>query len=135
MAPVALGANITPGADAVLEVGSAGEAITIGNAVYRDATDSNKLKKAVNTSLAAAQIYGIAMGTAPDDGAVLVQKGGTINGTATLLAGGRYFASSTAGSVEPSADVGSGDFATHVGQAPTTTSLKLAIDHAVVAHA
>lgn len=135
MAAVALGSSVRPGADARLESATCGEAITIGNVVYRDASDSNKLKKAVNTSLAASQVYGVAMGTAPDDGQVLVQVGGTIEGTATLTAGAPYFASSTAGSVEPIADVGSGDYATFMGQAASTTSLKLAIAHTPVVHA
>lgn len=135
MAPVALGASVRPGADAVLERATCGEAITIGNVVYRDATDSNKLKKAINTSLAAAQVYGVAMGTAPDDGEVLVQTKGTIEGTATLTSGAPYFASATAGSVEPVADIAAGDFATFMGHAASATSLKLGIVHTPVVHA
>lgn len=135
MAAVALGTSVTPGANAVLEIALCGEAITAGNWVYRDASDGNLLKKLVNTSLAAAQAYGVAMGGAPDNGAVVVQKSGTINGTATLVVGEHYFASATAGSQEPSADVGSGDFATHLGQAPTATSFEIDIQHAVVARA
>lgn len=136
MAPVALGTSITPGANAVFDSGHiAGEALTNGNLVYRDPADSNKLKKADQTSATKAQVFGVVIGTVASGSQVLVQTKGTVTGTATLVQGEHYGISGTAGSIEPAADEGTGDFWTYVGYAPTTTSLELAIHHAAVARA
>ena len=97
--------------------GKCGEAITIGQVVYKKAAD-NKLWKAIDTSAAAAAAVGIAISSsvaAEQD--VSYQKGGTITlgATASITAGAVYVLTDTAGGISLEAERNTGDYMTYIG--------------------
>jgi hypothetical protein len=54
-------ASVVPSTNAVKRTGTAGATITAGQLVYKDASDSNKIKLADNDASAAATVVGIAL--------------------------------------------------------------------------
>ena len=117
---------------AVVQVG---EAITQGNPVYSDSSDSNKYKKAVTTDADTSAAEGIALTPADDDEWTIIQRNGNIDLGATLTIGETYYVSNTAGNIMPSADVSTGEFVTSLGVAVAADSLKLDINASGVARA
>lgn len=113
----------------VVDRGTAGTTITAGQVLYRDASDSNKLKLALATNLAAAQVAGIALHGAASGQPIAFATGGdlTLNG---LTGGVVYVLSANAGAIAPSADLDTSsntNYATVLGVASSATNLKLAI--------
>jgi len=105
------------------DTGTAGATITAGQAIYIDASDSNKLKLAQSDGTAAeADAVGIALHAAlagqPLRYAV---DGTTINIGATTAKNTTYVVSTTAGGVAPAADLTSGHRIVSLGYAPATT--------------
>lgn len=109
--------------------GTAGETITAGQSVYRDASDSNKIKKAdANASSATATVYGIALNGASNTQPIKVATSGTIIIGATTVKGELYVCSATAGGIAPEADLASGHYVSFLGIATDTTgTIKLGI--------
>lgn len=112
------------------ENGTAGAAVTIGQAVYKDQQDS-KWKLAQNDGTAEeAGAGGIAVAlteSAADGQPITVAKTGTIDLGATLTVGEIYCLSSTAGGIAPEADSATtNDYITILGVATAADSLKLA---------
>lgn len=135
MAAVNLGTGVKPSSDTQTKIETAGEAVAIGQVVYREIS-SKKVKLANTSSSEKAAAIGVALTTATAaDQPVIVAWSGTITGTATVVVGEPYFVSDTSGSVYPAADIGSADYLTFVGFGITATSFKLGILHSGVAHA
>lgn len=119
-------ASVVPAAGATLEQGTAGEALTAGQAVYQKAADHKWYKADCNSATAEVRVAsGVAVtGSAAGQPAV-VQKGGSVTIGATLTAGSAYFLSGTAGGIRPAADNTTGDYPQVVGIATSTSVLKL----------
>jgi hypothetical protein len=104
----------------------AAEAITRGQAVYRDGTNSNKATKAVNTASASSSVYGIAISESAADGDfIAIVTSGTIITGATMTKGQLYYLSSTAGALMPYADLTTDDYINGVYRASSTTQAVL----------
>lgn len=127
-------ADVTPGANAVVVLETAGEnAITAGEPVRKT---SNKVFAASNATAAAAAVIGIALANAATNQPVAVITGGDISfGDDVLTVGLIYAVGDSAGQIVPSADLGSGDFTTILGVAKTASVLSLDIQRSGVAQA
>ena len=123
-------AQVLPGADAILEHGTAGAAVTPGQPVYKDASDHKwKLADADSTS-AIASARGVAVSQSAADGqSISVQTGGTLTlgAGAGPAVGTIYVLSGTAGGIAPAADLASGDRTTILGVGGATNTLKLSV--------
>jgi hypothetical protein len=117
-------ASVVASAYADKDVGIAGATIAAGDVLYKDASDSNKLKLAQSDgSLAEAQVAGIALnGGGAGQPIHYVKKDPQLTIGATMTAGIIYILSATPGKIAPSADILSGDYATVIG-VPKTTAL------------
>jgi hypothetical protein len=119
-------ASVKQGDGAVTVVGTAGETITAGQNVYKSSTTNKWMKADSNSATAEARTpTGIALNGAALDQPVTVQKSGKVTIGATLTAGVAYYQSDTAGGICPVADVGSGEYATVIGIATSTTELAI----------
>jgi hypothetical protein len=119
-------ASVAPSSDAVLTAGTAGEALTAGQAVYKKASDGKWYKADCNSATAEVRAAsGIAATGSATGQPVVVQTGGSITIGATLTAGVVYYLSGTAGGIRPVADNTTGDYPQAVGIATSTSVLKL----------
>lgn len=125
------GANVGVAASATkVTVIEASEAITRGQAVYRDGTNSNKAKKAVNTASASTAVYGIAISESAADGDfIAVATSGTIISGGSMTKGQLYYLSSTAGALMPYGDLTSSDYINGVYRATSTTEAVLIFEN------
>lgn len=122
-------ANVQKGANAVVENGIAGATITAGQVVYKEAsTGKFKLTDSDSGTAEAKAAYGIALNGAADGQPLAVQKGGKITIGGTLVAGSAYYASETAGGIQPAADVATEDVV-FLGHALTAAILDLKISN------
>jgi hypothetical protein len=127
-------ANVLPGANAVLVTGTAGEAITAGQELYKKAADLKWYKADCNAVSAEARVAkGVALTGSAAGQSVVVETSGQITIGATLTAGTVYYLSGTAGAIRPAADNTTGDYPQVVGMALSTTVLQ--IDFALAAAA
>lgn len=127
-------ANVVPGADAVIDRGTAGATVTAGQVVYKESS-TGKFKLADNNS-ATTEVrvpFGIALNGASAGQPIAVQKAGTITIGATLTAGVQYYLSGTAGGIAPVADLTTGMYPSTVGLATSTTVMKLNFTYSGVA--
>ena len=118
--------NVETG-NANTERGIAGATITAGQAVYRDASDSNQFKLADNDAAGTDDVYGIALNSASDEQPLVVQRSGTIDMGGVVAVGTIYVLSSTAGGVAPSTDLVSTDYVTVIGVGVTATNIELSL--------
>lgn len=103
-------------------------AVTQGQVVFEDTSDSNKVKisDANNTSLA--QVNGVCLtSSAPGQPAVYLANGGVLGGLAGVTAGTTYCLSATAGNICPQADLTTNDRVIRLGYGLTTATIKLDI--------
>lgn len=129
-------ASVLASAGATLGIGTAGEALTAGQPVYKDATDSGKIKACdANASAAASACVGIALHTSANNQPIEYATGGDINMGATLVVGQVYITSANAGGVAPVSDLTTGWYTTVLGVATTTANLRLSINAGGVAKA
>jgi hypothetical protein len=121
-------ANVVAGAGAVTENGSAGEAVTAGQPVYKDPT-SNKYMKADSNSatVAARQARGIALNGAALDQPLVIHRAGDITLGAVLTPGTAYYLSDAPGGICPLADVGTGEYVCQLGIAKSASVLAVNI--------
>lgn len=101
-----------------IEHGTAGEAITVGQSVYKKASDGKIYKADADNSSATAAAIGIAVsGADAASQSVSWQKTGTITigAAAAITAGATYYVSDTAGGIKPEADLTTGDYVTMLG--------------------
>lgn len=133
---VQTGANVLAAANAGVGRGTAGEAITAGDALYKDALDGNKLKLALQGgTVVQAEAVGIALHDAALNQPIAFAASGDVNIGATLVVGETYVVGLAAGAIAPVADVGVGEFPTVLGIATSTSNLKVDIAVGGVAHA
>jgi len=116
--------------------GTAGATVTAGQAVYQDAADANKFKLAFSAGTAEqAAVIGIAQHASLAGQPLRIQTSGIIAIGATVVLGGVYALSDTPGAICPIADVGTSEYTTLIGIAPTTLQLTLGIVPSGVEHA
>lgn len=123
-------ANVQASAYADKDSGIAGEVITAGMPVYKNAADGNKLYKAdTNQSLAASKVVGLALhGASPGQPLLYAKKDPKFVPGITLVAGDIVLAGATAaGDLAPVADLATGWFPVIVGVANSTTEMNLNI--------
>jgi hypothetical protein len=120
-------ANVVPGADAVRESGTAGEAITAGRLVCFDPTTLT-YRLADSNGVAALRVpNGIALNTASTGQPLGVQTGGDLALGAVMTAGVAYYLSDTPGGICPVADLTTGESPCVVGIAKSTSVLSVRI--------
>lgn len=120
-------ASVLQGSGAKVVEGTAGAALTAGQALYLDsAANTWKLADTDSATAAARSCTGIALHAAGSGQPIAVQTAGSITIGATLAAGVAYYLSGTAGGICPIADVAAGDYPEVIGIATSTTVLKLA---------
>jgi hypothetical protein len=121
-------ASVVPGSNAVTVVGTAGETITAGQAVYLSST-TNKYALA-DTDSATSEVrvpVGLALTGSSLNQPIVVQKSGQVTIGATIAAGVAYYLSGTAGGICPVADVAAGDYPSVIGIGVSTTVLNIDI--------
>jgi hypothetical protein len=119
-------ASVVPGSDAVTVTGTAGEALTAGQAVYKKAADSKWYKADCNSATAEIRVAsGVVLTGSAAGQPVVVQKSGSITIGATVTAGVVYYLSGTAGGIRPVADNTTGDYPQTIGIATSATVLNL----------
>jgi hypothetical protein len=126
-------ANVLAGSDATKESGTAGEAITAGQVVYRATSGLYMLADANSATAAARQPRGIALHAAATGQPLAIQRSGSITIGATMTAGTDYYLSDTPGAIAPRADIGSGEYVALIGMAESTTLLRINIHYTGVA--
>ena len=127
-------ANVVAGADATVETGSAGEAITAGQTVYRSSTTGKYMLADSNSAtIEARKSRGIALNSAALNQPLQVQRGGDIALGAVLTAGTAYYLSDTPGAICPVADIGTGEYVCLLGLAKTASVLAIDIQFPNVA--
>lgn len=119
-------ASVVPGSGALLSTGTAGEALTAGQAVYQKASDSKWYKADCNSATAEVRkATAIAVVGAAAGQPAVVQRGGQITIGATVAAGTVYYLSGTAGGIRPAADNTTGDYPQVIGMGISTTVVQL----------
>ena len=127
-------ASVAKGANSVTKSGTAGAAITQGQPIYLAAATTT-LFPADADVLASAAVVGVALNAASTGQPVTYLTYGPITIGATVVVGTAYYASATAGGICPEADLLTGDFATFLGLATSTTVINVDITAAGVAKA
>ena len=113
-------ANVAP-SSSTTEEGTAGGTVTAGQPVYKDSSDSYKLKAAdANASAAAAAAVGIALHASLAGQPLRYAKAGPVTIGATVAVGTIYVVSATAGGIAPHGDLATGMYTTILGVATTT---------------
>ena len=120
-------ANVVAVSGAPTKDGTAGVTIDAGDVLYKDATDGNKLKLAINSTEAPAATVGVALNGGARGQPIRYQTGGGIDPGGTVVVGEVYCVSPQAGKFAPDADVIVGDFRTILGVGTTSSNIKLGI--------
>ncbi len=121
-------ANVVADYQATLKTGTAGEAISAGQALYVDSTDSNQLKLAKHDGTEAeADAIGIALADAADNASVTYITAGELALGGVLTKGVVYGLSATYGALAPITDTGSADYVTVLGVARSAGTLEVRI--------
>lgn len=115
-------ANVVAGTNATRDIGTAGETIVAGKAVFLNAT-TNKWMLSDNNGTGTRQVNGIALNGASLNQPVSVLKAGDVTIGAALTAGLDYWLSATAGGICPRADLATGMDTILIGIAKNTTVL------------
>jgi hypothetical protein len=115
--------------------GVAGATITAGQAVYKDAADSSKLKLAdANASAASADPVGIALhGASSGQPLQYVEEDPDFTPGATLTTGAVYVLSGTPGGIAPVADLTTGWYPNVLMVAKSTSKAVMKITHGTAA--
>lgn len=109
-------------------VGTAGESITAGQAIYKSSSTNKWMKADSNSATVEATVAGgIALNSASLNQPVVVHQEGDLTIGATLTKGAGYFLSETAGGIQPAADLGSGENVCQLGIAKSTSVLAVKI--------
>lgn len=120
-------ANVVAVTGAPTKDGIAGVTIVAGGVLYKDSSDGNKLKLAINSTEAAAAAVGVALNGGASGQPIRYQTGGGINPGGTVIVGEVYNVSPQAGKFAPDADVLTADFRTVLGIGTTSSNIKLGI--------
>ncbi len=116
-------------------VGTAGVAITAGQALYLDST-ANTLKLCINSGSSAGDCVGIALHAAGVSQPIKYQTSGDITIGATIVAGQPYINSTAAGGICTVADIGAGQYVKVLlmGRTTAVASIVNVGPNAIVAH-
>ena len=120
-------ANVSAGAGATLDTGTAGATITAGQVLYKDTTDSNKLKLADQDAAATAVVAGVAVHGAASGQPLDYIKGGTLNLVGGVTIGRIYAVSSTAGGIASATDVTTSKWVPTLGIGTATSALSVKV--------
>lgn len=120
-------ANVQQSSAAIVSSGTAGETITAGQILYKDASDSNHLKLADCTDAEKYDAVGIAVNGAADGQPCdyVARDEGLDPGTTGLV--GDLALLSTAGGIMPQGDLATGDYTVLVGIWDTTSTINVQI--------
>jgi hypothetical protein len=111
-----------------IEEGIAGAAITAGQAIYADASDSNKLKPALSTNQTQANsVVGIALNDVATDQPLDYAARGDVTFNSALTAGTVYVLGGASGGISPSADLTGSRYGTILGVSTSATNLRVGI--------
>jgi hypothetical protein len=113
-------ADVERGTRSGVNYGTAGAAITQGQALYQDSTDGT-LKLADADASASAEFVGIALNAAAVGQPITYLTNGNITIGATVATGTAYYVSTTPGAICLESDLSTGDFPTLIGFATSTT--------------
>ena len=123
-------ASVLAGDGATTVTGTAGAAITAGQAVYKDSTTGKYLlADSDSATVAAKRAAGVALNGAALNQPLKVITAGAVTIGATLTAGATYFLSGTPGGICPDADVGTGENVCLIGVAASATVLNVDIQN------
>lgn len=115
---------------------TAGVTLTAGQAIYLDATDSNKAKLAqADGTEAEANAKGITLNGADAGQPVNYAELGELTLNAVAAAGAVYVLSATAGGIAPEADLLSTERLTIIGYGKSTTKIELLMKATGIQHA
>ena len=120
-------ANVSAGPGATLDTGTAGATITAGQVLYKDTSDSNKLKLADQDAQATAVAAGIAVHGAASGQPLDYVKGGPLTLLGGVTIGRIYVVSSTAGAIASSTDVTTGKWVSVLGVGTATGALNVKV--------
>lgn len=131
-------ANVVPGSTANTVRGTAGEAITAGQAVYKSSTTNLWMLADADAATAEARgsdenNVGIALTGSAASQPIVVLTSGPVTIGATMTAGIGYYLSDTAGGICPIADVTGGDYVVQLGLSSSTTVLEVRPEYTGVA--
>lgn len=125
---VVTASNVVAGSDSTTVNGTAGVAITAGQAVYLDATTGKyALADSNSATVAQRRALGIALNSASLNQPIKVLTAGDITTGTTMTAGLAYYLSDTPGGICPVADIGTGEFVCLLGIAKSTTVLGFSV--------
>lgn len=121
-------ANCVPGSNSNQVLGTAGETIAQGKAVYKSSTTNKWMLADSNAASAEARgsdvdNTGIALTGSSLNQPIVVHKSGDLTLGATMTPGIPYFLGDTPGGICPIADVGSGEYVVQLGIASSATVL------------
>lgn len=116
-------ANVTTSSTSIT-TGTAGAAVTAGQAVYQNSDGKYYLAQCDGTS-AEATVFGIALCNAAAGQPLTVQTGGDITIGATVAKGTTYVVSANAGGIAPQADLVSTNYLSYIGYGKTTSVLTI----------
>lgn len=121
-------ANVVAGANSTRENGTAGEAVSAGQPVYKSST-TGKWMLADNNAVTpeARTAGGVALNGAAANQPLAVHRAGDITIGATLTPGAAYYLSATPGGICPVADVVSGSNVCQIGLAKSASVLSVDI--------
>lgn len=120
--------SVAKGTDAVLKTVIARVAITAGQSVVLDSTDTQGRYRLADADTAAtAGCGGVALDGGAADQPVTIITRGNYNPGGTVVAGTPYCVSTNAGGIAPFSDLGQGDYVTLVGMATSTSNVKVQI--------
>ena len=125
--------NVIAASGATKELGTAGATITAGQIVYKDLTDSDKFKLAINDDVLTAVILGVALNGASSGQPLFVHTTGGLNPGETVVVGEIYCCSLSAGGIAPEAEVVGNDFVSVLGIGTTSSSIAVKINNSGVA--
>lgn len=127
-------ASVVPTTGYTKDTGIAGATITAGQTVYKDSTDSDKLKLAdANATTATATVVGIALHAAASGQPLTIITGGILNPGATVTVGTIYVVSATAGGIAPSTDLVTGWYVGILGVGITSSTIRIGLNMSGVA--
>ena len=119
-------ADVVADFNATIKTGVAGEALSAGDVVYADSTDSDELKMAKHDGTAAqALVVGIVLADALDTATVSYISSGELALGGVLTKGIIYVLSANFGKIAVVADPGTGDYVTVVGVAKSAATLEV----------
>lgn len=126
-------ANVSVSSPLAQQQGVAGATITAGQSLYKDSTDSDKLKLADADAQASAACVGVSLNGGASGQQISYIKSGSYNPGTTVEAGIVYSVSSTAGGIWTATQVVSGDFSTIIGIGTATNAIQVDLNISGVA--